>query len=131
MNVYCFLCSAVLQRPEGKLLSHFGLVSDGHVLDLANAVLGSFYYTMLLLAPPVLQHFSPSTKNRVSTILRLVTTAAFTTTVYLLYALTFVIYDLCLLCMASHAINATLMYRLVWRGESLFSPPFTSTAKAD
>jgi uncharacterized membrane protein len=129
--ISCLLHSAVLQRPESKLLSHFGLVPEGHALDVANVVLGILYYIMLLLAPLLLQHLSPSAANKVSTSLRLVTTAAFATTVYLLYALTFVIYDLCLLCMAAHVVNVTLMYRLVWRGDSLIFPQSTTTAKAD
>jgi uncharacterized membrane protein len=86
---------------------------------------------MLLLAPPFMRQFSPSAASHFSAILRLVTTAAFATTVYLLYALTFVIYDLCLLCMASHVINITLMYRLVWRGESLIFPQSPTIAKVD
>jgi Vitamin K epoxide reductase family len=125
------LDSAVFQRPESKLLSHFGLVPEGHTLDVANAVLGTLYYIILLLAPPLLRHLSPSAADDFSTFLRLMTTAAFTTTVYLLYALTFVIYDLCVLCMTCHIINATLMYRIVWRGDRLSTSKTTTAAKAD
>eukprot|EP00339_Tiarina_fusa_P008251 CAMPEP_0116998542 /NCGR_PEP_ID=MMETSP0472-20121206/1575_1 /TAXON_ID=693140 ORGANISM="Tiarina fusus, Strain LIS" /NCGR_SAMPLE_ID=MMETSP0472 /ASSEMBLY_ACC=CAM_ASM_000603 /LENGTH=90 /DNA_ID=CAMNT_0004697721 /DNA_START=39 /DNA_END=308 /DNA_ORIENTATION=+ len=39
-------CSAVFQLPEGRMLSYFGIVPDGHMLDVPNAVLGVLYYTI-------------------------------------------------------------------------------------
>jgi uncharacterized membrane protein len=111
-----------LQRPEGKLLSYFGLVPEGNTLDVPNALLGTIYYIMLLVIPPALSihALSPEVVHKISVLLRVVTTLAFASTLYLLYALTFVVYDLCVLCMTSHVVNGTLMYRLVWRGDNLF-----------
>ena len=116
------VCSAVFQRPEGKLLSYFGLIPVGHVLDVPNAVLGALYYAWLLLVP----HFIPKEelggnggRDLVLLITRAMAALAFATTVVLAYCLTFVVYDLCLLCWTAHAINATLVYRLVWRGDTL------------
>jgi uncharacterized membrane protein len=120
------LSSSVLQRPEGKLLSHFRLVPKGSVLDVPNALLGTIYYVLLLVIPPSVYTLSSEAVVKISVFLRVVTTLAFASTVYLLYALTFVVYDLCLLCMTSHVINGTLMYRLVWRGDNLF-PSYKTT----
>jgi uncharacterized membrane protein len=67
-----------------------------------------------------MQNSSPAATKKASLLLRIVTTFAFATTIYLLYALTFVVYELCVLCMTSHVVNGILMYRLVWRKDDLF-----------
>lgn len=102
------------------MLSYFGLIPLGHALDVPNAVLGALYYAWLLLIP----HLIPKEEGGTGRVLLIMITRAmavlaFAVTVVLAYCLTFVVYDLCLLCWTTHVINATLVYRLVWRGDQI------------
>ena len=95
-------CSKVFTLPQGKLLSYFGIIPRGHVLDVPNAMLGVFFYAQQLLLPVL-----PSTLNK------LIVSAAFASTVFLAIQLTFVLGDLCILCWSTHIINSIFFYQTV------------------
>lgn len=84
--------STVFSLPQGKLLSYFGLVPHGHMLDLPNAMYGAIFYLQQLVWGRM----------------PLLVVGAFVTSVYLAYQLTFVLGDLCILCWSTHVINTTL-----------------------
>ncbi|EJK53871.1 hypothetical protein THAOC_26609, partial [Thalassiosira oceanica] len=54
-------CSAVFSLPEGKMMSFFGLVPEGHPLDVPNGVLGVIFYVYTFI-----RHFL-GTKTRRTT----------------------------------------------------------------
>ena len=91
-------CSQVFQLPQGRMLTYFGLVPEGSVLDVPNAVLGSIYYFYML----TLSSYLPRELTYFMTL------AAFSSSVFLAYQLTFVVKELCLLCWSTHVINSTL-----------------------
>jgi uncharacterized membrane protein len=93
----------VFTLPEGKLVSYFGIIPKGHVLDVPNAVLGSLFYLQQL----VMGGMPDLVLNPV------MVSFAFCTSIFLAYQLTFVLGDLCLLCWSTHVINATLFYKIV------------------
>jgi uncharacterized membrane protein len=92
-----FFFSDVFSLPQGKLLSYFGIIPKGHVLDLPNAALGACFYLQQLFFGgfPALVAVS------------------FATSVFLAYQLTFVLGDLCILCWTTHVINTTLFVKTV------------------
>jgi hypothetical protein len=42
--------SNVFQLPEGRMLSYFGIVPEGSLLDVPNAALGAYLETLLFLS---------------------------------------------------------------------------------
>jgi vitamin-K-epoxide reductase (warfarin-sensitive) len=95
-------CSTVFTLPVGKLLSYFGMVPKGSLLDVPNAMLGAIFYAVQLLVPSL-----PPAVNTV------MVCCAMASSVFLAYQLTFVLGDLCLLCWSTHVINSTLFYQTV------------------
>lgn len=98
---YCS-CSQVFQLPQGHMLSYLGLVPESSILDVPNAVLGSIYYSYMLL-------FSSTFPREITYFMTLV---AFSSSVFLAYQLTFVVKELCVLCWATHVINTSLAWNL-------------------
>jgi hypothetical protein len=94
--------STVFTLPVGRLLSYFGVVPHGHVLDIPNAALGVIYYTWHILLSDVSQLLTSA-----------MTILAFLSTVFLAYQLTFILHELCILCWSTHVINTWLMYKMV------------------
>jgi vitamin-K-epoxide reductase (warfarin-sensitive) len=92
--------------PVGKMLSYFGLVPSGHVLDVPNAALGILYYLWQLL-------FSSSDDITLKPLTQVITVAAFGSSVFLAYQLTFVIVELCILCWTTHVVNSILLYKMM------------------
>ena len=41
-------CSSVFSMPEGHMVSYWGFVEKGHVLDVPNAALGAAFYSVML-----------------------------------------------------------------------------------
>mmetsp|Transcript_22215 Transcript_22215/g.40029 ORF Transcript_22215/g.40029 Transcript_22215/m.40029 type:complete len:177 (-) Transcript_22215:94-624(-) len=99
-------CSAVFALPEGKLLSFLGVVPQGHALDVPNAFLGLLYYSLVLLFGS--SYFTTFMGYYSSMIMKLVSLAAMTTSVFLAYKLT-TLRELCILCWTTHAINLYLV----------------------
>ena len=109
------------------MLSYFGLVPQDSLLDVPNAVLGIVYYSIILL----LSSLPPpnNTNNNLNLMLQLLTCAAFASSVFLAYQLTFVIGDLCVLCWTTHVINTCLLYLNVLAPQKSADTAATATAK--
>jgi uncharacterized membrane protein len=100
-NVFSSLfCSNVFQLPEGRMLSYFGIVPQGSILDVPNAALGWIYYTIWLVAIPKL----PSAR-----LVFLMASMAMASSVWLAVQL-LRLHELCLLCWSTHVINARLWW---------------------
>jgi uncharacterized membrane protein len=94
-------CSKTLSSPESHLVSFFGMVSKEAPIYLnpPNALLGVFFYALMLLLPP-------------SPIQRLLSTLSLLTTMFLLRILVMKS-EICLLCYSTHVINASLFFLTV------------------
>jgi uncharacterized membrane protein len=93
-------CSNVFTLPEGRMLSYFGIVPEHSPLDLPNAALGFIHYMYLLILRP----YMPRNVTYFMIIM------AFASTVFLAYQLTFVLFELCVLCWTTHVINTYNFY---------------------
>jgi hypothetical protein len=113
-NLLYSTTSSVFQLPEGRMISYFGLVPDGHMLDVPNAALGLVYYTVWLLILPKL----PKTKL----VTFVVSSLAMSSSVFLAIQL-LILKELCILCWSTHVINA----RLWWNA---FSTNFHGSSSA-
>jgi uncharacterized membrane protein len=96
--------SAVFAMPVGKMLSYFGLVPSGSILDVPNAALGILFYSWQLLL---------GSKRELTDLTHLITVGAMASSVFLAYQLTFVIVELCLLCWTTHVVNSILTYKMI------------------
>ena len=97
--------STVFTLPQGRLLSFLGILPEGHILDVPNAALGVLYYPYILF----LSKYMPSLLTRT------IVSVAFASSVFLAYQLTFVIYELCVLCWSTHIVNTLLFLQFVVR----------------
>jgi uncharacterized membrane protein len=101
-------CSNVFTLPEGRMLSYFGIVPAHSVLDLPNAALGFIHYTYLLTLRPLMP----------KSITYFMILMAFASTVFLAYQLTFVLFELCILCWTTHVINTYNFYSYFFSGKA-------------
>lgn len=105
-------CSAVFSLPEGKMLSFFGLVPEGHALDIPNGILGILFYSYILIRfftgkhPRVL--FATATNLLLSSL-------AIASSLFLGRKL-YIIRELCVVCLSTHIINTTLWLRSIREG---------------
>jgi hypothetical protein len=97
-------CSKTFSLPQGKLLSHFGLVKQESLLDVPNAALGILYYNFILLAGGI----APAE------LILFASCMAMLSSIYLAYTLT-ALRELCLLCWSTHVINSILLWNGVRR----------------
>lgn len=81
------------------MLSYFGIIPDGHFLDVPNAALGLAFYLVWLLVLPKL----PKQLTFV------VTSLAMLSSVFLAIQL-MILKELCILCWSTHAINSRLWW---------------------
>lgn len=109
-------CSNVFTLPQGRMLSYFGIVPEHSVLDLPNAALGFIHYTYLLTLRP----YMPMSFTYFMIFM------GFASTVFLAYQLTFVLFELCVLCWTTHVINTYNFYSYFFTGKSSTS---TATKK--
>eukprot|EP00584_Thalassiosira_punctigera_P015186 CAMPEP_0172565446 /NCGR_PEP_ID=MMETSP1067-20121228/108111_1 /TAXON_ID=265564 ORGANISM="Thalassiosira punctigera, Strain Tpunct2005C2" /NCGR_SAMPLE_ID=MMETSP1067 /ASSEMBLY_ACC=CAM_ASM_000444 /LENGTH=154 /DNA_ID=CAMNT_0013356313 /DNA_START=74 /DNA_END=535 /DNA_ORIENTATION=- len=96
-------CSAVFSLPEGKMLSFFGIVPPGHVLDVPNGLLGMLFYTYIFLRYFIGERpamFTPSVNMTIST-LAIASSAFLGRKLYMLR-------EFCVVCVSTHVINSTL-----------------------
>lgn len=96
-------CSNVFTLPQGRMLSYFGIVPEGSALDVPNALLGVLHYTFMLLLADY--------KSVPKALTSLMVTMAFASTIFLAYHLTFVVFELCLVCWSTHVINTFLFFQ--------------------
>jgi len=87
-------CSKVLMSSYGHILSQWGLVEEGSMLDVPNPILGICFYSLVLLWP----------YERREVVLG-ASIASLLFSFYLAFILYFVIGDFCIVCVSSYAIN--------------------------
>lgn len=100
------------------MLSLFGIVPKGSVLDVPNAALGLVYYTLWLLVLPRLP--------RVLTLV--VSSLALSSSVFLATQL-LILNELCLLCWSTHVINTRLWFSAMAQMGYLGTNPNTIKGK--
>jgi uncharacterized membrane protein len=88
------------------MLSYFGIIPEGHLLDVPNAVLGCIYYFYILFLATLFP----------LEFMQFMAVAAFSSSVFLAYQLTFVVMELCLLCWSTHVINSLLAWNVFIKG---------------
>lgn len=113
-------CSDVLTSEYGTILSKWGLVPKGSMLDLPNAALGSVYYLIALSYPM----FSHVVMGRV--FMLGASTFSLLFSLYLAYVLRFILHDLCVVCVTSYVIN-TFIFANVARGYMAGVPKGTAS----
>lgn len=91
--------SSVFQLPEGRMLSYFGLVPDGSMLDVPNAALGLVYYSIWLTVMSSLP----------KALRLLIASLAMASSIFLAIQL-LILSELCILCWSTHVINARLWW---------------------
>lgn len=91
------------------MLSYFGIIPEGHMLDVPNALLGSIYYTYMLILSPKLPHI----------LTYIMAFMALSSSIFLAFQLTFVVQELCILCWSTHVINAFLGWSLASNSSSV------------
>mmetsp|Transcript_22595 Transcript_22595/g.40748 ORF Transcript_22595/g.40748 Transcript_22595/m.40748 type:complete len:109 (+) Transcript_22595:113-439(+) len=95
------------------MVSYFGIVPEGHSLDVPNGVLGMLFYTYSFI-----RHFKkkgPLTGLAVlftSSINTIICTLAIASSIFLARKL-FILRELCVVCVSTHIINTTLMIRAI------------------
>eukprot|EP00462_Mataza_sp_D1_P024109 CAMPEP_0175145672 /NCGR_PEP_ID=MMETSP0087-20121206/14917_1 /TAXON_ID=136419 /ORGANISM="Unknown Unknown, Strain D1" /LENGTH=187 /DNA_ID=CAMNT_0016430477 /DNA_START=84 /DNA_END=647 /DNA_ORIENTATION=+ len=100
-------CTKVFGSSYGHILSHWGLVPEGHPLDLSLAVSGLFLYSLLFLYP--LATFVPARES----LLLAICSGSVGFSVYLIYVLKFQLNDFCVVCMSFHLCNFVMFFLAV------------------
>eukprot|EP00536_Pseudo-nitzschia_multiseries_P004091 jgi/Psemu1/187286/e_gw1.66.83.1 len=95
-------CSNVFQLPEGRMLSYFGVVPEGSILDVPNAALGFLYYSYWLFLGPLLP----------SALTVGVSAMAMSSSLFLAIKLV-ILKELCILCWSTHVINSRLFWSVM------------------
>lgn len=93
-------CSSVISSEYSKFFSFIGLVPEGSVLDVSTAIYGAAFYAALLIL------------NVLSDAKRVILAAAVIAniiSVILVYIMIFILQDLCVVCMCTHACNFTIL----------------------
>ncbi|KAL7536702.1 hypothetical protein ACHAXR_011273 [Thalassiosira sp. AJA248-18] len=106
-------CSAVFSLPEGKMLSFFGIVPEGHALDIPNGVLGMLFYSYIFIRFQIIGN-----KQRIlftTSVNLLISTLAILSSAFLARKL-YIIRELCVVCISTHIINTTLWIRAIREG---------------
>ena len=98
------------------MLSFFGIVPEGHALDIPNGVLGMVFYSYVFL-----RYFSGKQKGGMLAVLfaptlnLVISTLAIASSAFLARKL-YMIRELCVVCLSTHAINTTLWVRALKEG---------------
>jgi vitamin-K-epoxide reductase (warfarin-sensitive) len=103
-------CSKVFSSDFGKILSYWGIVNKGSVLDQPNAVFGMIFYLLVFIVSEILKKSKTSAK-----ILLLVACSGVALSAYLAYVLVFHLQDFCLVCTGSYICNAGIFISAVVR----------------
>ena len=93
------------------MLSYFGLVPSGHILDIPNGILGMVYYTYILLRHISTASSQASMSGIFHPTLNLVISSLAMASSLFLGRKLFVLKEICVVCLSTHAINTTLFYR--------------------
>ena len=104
----CPMYSAVFSLPEGKMLSFFGIVPEGHILDIPNGYLGMIFYLYTIIRFYTVNNNKQQKPSILFTIFmnRLISTMAIASSIFLGRKL-YLIRELCVVCVSTHIINTT------------------------
>lgn len=105
-------CSTVFSLPEGKMLSYFGLVPQGHILDVPNGFLGILFYSYTLI-----RHYTGKQLLFTAAVNMIISSLAIASSAFLARKL-YVIREICVVCITTHFINTTLWIRGMREGSS-------------
>lgn len=105
-------CSTVFSLPEGKMLSYFGLVPQGHILDVPNGFLGMLFYSYTLI-----RHYTGKLSSGNQFVNTLISSLAIASSAFLARKL-YIIREICVVCITTHLINTTLWIRGMREGLS-------------
>lgn len=94
-------CSKVFNSKYGRMMSYFGIVPNGHTLDVPNAALGILFYSCVFILP----YLKPIPKQAKKVLLMLAATLSCATSAFLGYILVTVLKDLCLVCTSTYVVN--------------------------
>ena len=94
------------------MLSFFGIVPHGHMLDLPNGYLGMLFYTFILL-----RYNTVGAKNNGPLLFQpivnlMLSFLSFASSIFLARKL-YIIREICVLCLSTHIINTTIFYRSI------------------
>ena len=104
----CTMYSAVFSLPEGKMLSFFGIVPEGHILDIPNGYLGIIFYLYTIIRFYTINKNNPRQPFILFTTFmnRFISTMAIASSIFLGRKL-YLIRELCVVCVSTHIINTT------------------------
>lgn len=111
-------CSKVFTLPIGHMVSYFRIVPKGHILDVPNAMIGAVFYTIqiLIYLSLLISNILHDGKkvNKLIALLIIINpvtvSCAMIASILLAFHLTFIVYDLCILCWSTHIINSIFFY---------------------
>ena len=98
-------CTAVFGSSAGRMLSYWGVVAPGSVLDVSNAFAGCGFYGAVLAAPAL----AAAVAVPAHTLLLPLGVGGAAFSVYLVYLLAFVLHDFCVVCLGMHACNLAIL----------------------
>eukprot|EP01083_Nonionella_stella_P205394 747991_1 len=105
-------CSAVFSLPEGKMLSLFGIVPEGHALDVPNGVLGMLFYGYTFVRYFISKRQGGALILFTSTVNAIISSLAIASSIFLGRKL-YIIRELCVVCLSTHMINTALWIRAI------------------
>jgi len=97
-------CGAVFSSPYGHILSHWGVVPRGHVLDLSLAAIGILLYTVYFIA----LSYPRSWHYREALFLAVAVGGAIFSC-YLVYVIKFILNEFCIVCASFHGCNFLML----------------------
>jgi len=111
----CQFKFTVFSLPEGKMISYFGIVPEGHPLDISNGVLGMIFYFYTLI-----RYYTGKRPSGISLLFTtgmniFISSSAIASSVFLARKL-YIIREVCVVCISTHIINTMLWIRGVSEG---------------
>eukprot|EP00928_Gymnodinium_smaydae_P089031 TRINITY_DN73039_c0_g1_i1.p2 TRINITY_DN73039_c0_g1~~TRINITY_DN73039_c0_g1_i1.p2 ORF type:complete len:196 (-),score=39.96 TRINITY_DN73039_c0_g1_i1:247-753(-) len=97
-------CATVFKSSYGHILSHFGFVAKGSVLDLSLASMGLFLYGAYFYAISI-RHPFPFREQ----LFLLVAVGGACFSIYLLYVIKFILKEFCIVCFSFHMCNFSML----------------------
>jgi len=97
------------------MLSFFGLVPEGHALDIPNGYLGMLFYSYMFIRFFVGKNPRGTSILFATSINLLISSLAIASSVFLARKL-YIIRELCVVCVSTHIINTTLWLRSIREG---------------
>ena len=117
MNVHIIIyASTVFSLPEGKMLSYFHILPQGHIFDIPNGILGMMYYlftiSYCITGGWQRKKLDDDATFLFNTINLGISSFALAASIFLGTRL-YIIQELCIVCVTTHIINVTLWVRAV------------------